>query len=507
MGVVTVAWNANAAPRRYDGHAIVRIEAPQPEEIAALVSAGAVILDDRPGPDSVHLRVPPQAKAMLAATAAVAETLVADVQPGLDAERARLALVGPVTHGASFFDDFRDLAAINAHLDALAAAHPGITEIVSVGTSLEGRPIRGIAIRAGAADGPSLLLTGTMHAREWLSTMTVTCLADTLISEHGADPAITTALDAVGIIVVPVLNPDGYVYSWEAERYWRKNRRDGVGVDLNRNFPFEWGGEGSSGIPEEENYRGTAPASEPEAAALMAFILAQDTLVAHVDYHSYGQLLLYPWGYTSTPTRDAAEFQALAEAQVDAMAAVHGRQYLPLQGSELYLAAGVVDDWAYADAGLMAFVPELRPDFEGPGDFVVDPSNIRGTCEETLAGVLVLAEWASEGLEPPDTTGADDTDTTGQGTESGPTDSTGESTSSNADTTGAVTTSADNSFPGGEAGGPPGDSSEGDGTGGSGGATEDEGCSCTTEPRRGPWLLMLAMLGLLRRRRALTLRQ
>lgn len=441
----------------------------------------------------------------LLASGLAAEILTTNLQADVDAERARL-LSGPASHGgADFFDDFRPLDEIETHLDTLLAAHPGLVTPIDVGTSLEGRTMRAISIHAGAPDDPTILLTATMHAREWLAATTATCLADTLARNYGTDANVTAMLDAVNIIVLPVLNPDGYVYAWDVERYWRKNRRDGIGVDLNRNFPLAWGGPGSSDVPEEENYHGTAALSEPEATALADLMIALPTLVAHLDYHTFGELLLYPWSYTGAPPSDVALLQSLAQDQVDAMEAVGGENYAALQGAELYVAAGVVDDWAYDELGLMAFVPELRPSFDGPGDFVVDPDQIVPTCQEALAGVWVLARWAGADVdvpggttgfgetgEPPPTTGPADADDTG------PSDAGTGGTAADGGTagggveSGAMTTAHGHVATGG--------SSEGDA-----GQTSptDPGCACASGRPEHAWTLsLLALLSLpaLRRR-------
>lgn len=508
-----MATVGHAAPRPYEGHRVVRIAPADPATVNALVDAGASRLDDRPGPGSALLRVPPHVMPSLLASGARAEVLTTNLQDDVDAERARL-LAGPASHGGGdFFADFRPLADVQAHLDGLLATHPDLVTHVDVGTSLEGRTLRAVSIHAGAPDDPAIFLSGTMHAREWLSTTTTTCLASTLANGYGSDDNITAVLDAVNIVVLPVSNPDGYVYSWDVERYWRKNRRDGVGVDLNRNFPWEWGGPGSSDIVEEENYRGTGPLSEPESTALADLMTSMPTLVAHVDYHTFGELLLYPWGYTAEPPGDIELLETLAEDQVAAMEAAGGENYTALQGAELYLAAGVVDDWAYGELGLMAFVPELRPSFDGPGDFVVDPSQIMPTCEEALAGLYVLAQWAGADvdIEVDDTGGTDGTG----GPQTGGPDGTAE---------GPADEGPLDEGPADEGTGPQLDEGpldegpvdpepastddDGAGTGGSSGdagqsGVEGRGCACTATPTgRGTPSTMLALLGLwaLRRR-------
>ena len=257
--------------------------------------------------------------------------------------------------------------------------------------SLEGRTVRGIRVGADAPGKASLLLTGTMHAREWLSPMTVSCIADRLVTGYGNDAVVTELLDVTDVYIIPVMNPDGYVRSWQGERYWRKNTRNGHGVDLNRNWGYEWGGQGASSDPSAEDYRGSSAFSEPETQIVRDFVEDHDDLVAHVDFHSYAELIIYPWGYGFDAPPDEAQLQALAGGMRDAIAGVHGRAYQPIQGADFYPASGAVDDWAYGAAGLMSFTIELRGQ-----DFVIAPSQILPTCDENYAAVLDLLAWTAE---------------------------------------------------------------------------------------------------------------
>ena len=108
----------------------------------------------------------------------------------------------------------------------------------------------------------------------------------------------------------------------------------------------------------------------------------------HIDFHAYGQLLLYPWGYTAVPAKDRAKFAAIGDRMASAMFAPHDTRYALMQSVELYPAAGVMEDWMYGDLGAMSFTIELRP--KGGGGFVIPPDQIRPTCDEGLAAVLAL---------------------------------------------------------------------------------------------------------------------
>lgn len=444
------------APVRRDGHALIEVRGADPATLRALSEAGIELLDDRPGPGPVHLIVPPSARATLLATGLPLATLAPDVQVAVDAERTRLtAAPDPSAGGDPFLDDFRDFPALDARLDALAAEYPDVATLVDVGTSIEDRPIRGIRIWAGEGTPAAVLVSSTMHAREWLATMTAQCVLERLLeATAGGDPALAEALQLVEVTIVPVLNPDGYIWSWDVDRYWRKNRRDGIGVDLNRNFSVGWGGEGSSGNPDALDYRGPEPLSEPESTALTQYVLSQPNLVSHLDLHTYGQVLLYPYSYSPEDAPDLVFLSSLGTLMAEAMQDATGEVYTPMSGWDLYPAAGVVDDWSYDEAGLMAYVPELRPSFSGPGDFVVPPSLIEPTCDETLAALGVVLAWAGQMHEPPPG------ESTGTATTQGDSDDSADDTTGGAGGTGGATKGEASADGQGEAG--PGDDGQDD---------------------------------------------
>jgi carboxypeptidase T len=389
LSVLVLAAAASPEARRYDGHAIVRVHAPTRADLARVTAIAEDVWTHRPGPGAVDVRVAPERLAELRATGLRLEIRVADVQARVDEERDRLASRSDPAAGGDFFSDFRDYDEVMAKLDALAASAPDLAEVVELGSSLDGRAIEGL--RIGNADAPAVLYTGTMHAREWLATMVAMCVADHFVSGYGSDAHVTELLDELEIVVVPMLNPDGYAVSWTSDRYWRKNTRDGYGVDLNRNFGYAWGGDGASGYPYDETFYGDGPFSEPESAALRDFVEGHGGFVAHIDFHSFAQLVLYPWGHTYDAAPDSADLASIASSMSSAMAVETGYDYTPIQGSDLYPASGVVDDWSYGEHGMMAFTIELRGN-----DFVVSPSQIAPACAENVAAALALADWALE---------------------------------------------------------------------------------------------------------------
>jgi carboxypeptidase T len=288
---------------------------------------------------------------------------------------------------ADWFAEFRDYNAITDHLRELAALAPDRVALHALGASIDSRPIWALRIGGHASDATPMLIDGTQHAREWIAAMVTTCVADRLVRDYDRDPAIRTFVDHTALWVVPVVNPDGYQYSWATDRFWRKNRRAGHGVDLNRNFSVAWGGAGSSRNERAENYRGEYAFSEPESIAVRD-LAKREHVALHVDFHAYGQLVLYPWGYTASPAKDRDRFAAIGDRMASAMFATHETRYQLMSGVELYPAAGTMSDWMYGEADALSYTIELRP--KGGRGFVIPPDQIRPTCDEGLAAVLAL---------------------------------------------------------------------------------------------------------------------
>jgi len=322
----------------------------------------------------------------LAAAGVSWQVLVADIDAVARAEAARLRSPAAARPG-DWFGEYRDYRAITSYLHQLAATAPDRAAVAGIGSTLDGRTIWALRIGGGARDATPMLIDGTQHAREWIAAMVTTCVADRLVRGYQRDPAIRAFVDHTELWVVPVANPDGYQYSWSQNRYWRKNRRDRHGVDLNRNFDLAWGGTGSSARKRSDVYRGDHPFSEPETAALRDLALSR-RIALHIDFHAYGQLVLYPWGHTSTPTEDQARFAATGDRLASAIFAAHRNRYRLMRAVELYTASGIMSDWMYGRAGALSYTVELRPG--RGGGFVIPPSEIEPTCDEGLAAVLAL---------------------------------------------------------------------------------------------------------------------
>lgn len=294
------------------------------------------------------------------------------------------------------------LDTINAWLDQLIADHPESVSPYDMGASYGGRRLRGVRLsKPGplAATRTGVFVEAGIHAREWISPATGTFILNQLI--HSEDPAVVELSHAFDWYFVPVINPDGYAYTFDSDRMWRKTRQPNgvcVGTDLNRNYPSDWNGTGASERPCDYDYAGRAALSEPEAAAMVGWLEANrnasriDTFIA---LHSFSQLMMFPYGHTPVKARNYVDLQAIGRKSVEALAKRYGTVFQTGSINEIiYPSSGGSMDWAYDDLALsVAFTLELR----GPPDsevmFNLPADQIEPVGWETLdAFVAMLRE-------------------------------------------------------------------------------------------------------------------
>ncbi|MFQ5769736.1 MAG: M14 family metallopeptidase [bacterium] len=295
---------------------------------------------------------------------------------------------------------------VQKELQDLENAFPDIAKVFDLGESIEKRKIWALKISDNVAqeeEEPEILFMGCHHAREWISVDVPFLLAKYLVANYSASSTVKDYVDNGEIWIIPMVNPDGHQYSVTSNRLWRKNRRDNgdgsFGVDLNRNYSFQWGGPGSSGDTFSEIYRGTAPFSEPESKVIRDFT-NQHSFVAMLTYHSFSQLVLYPWGHTNDPAPDQALLHSLAMTMADSIFNIHGKTYVAQQSSDLYLASGDATDWLYGETRVPSYTIELRPKSSFPG-FQLPESEIQPTFEENLPAALFLIQWTQTGSHMP----------------------------------------------------------------------------------------------------------
>lgn len=294
----------------------------------------------------------------------------------------------------------------------LAEAHPGIVRLSSIGQSLEGRDLWTLKI----TDNPDLIepdeerifFCALHHAREWATHEVILSLAEHLLTRYDTDLRIRHIIDNSVVWILLAANPDGFEYSWTTDRMWRKNRRRSGGtihgVDLNRNYDYNWGFDeyGSSGSRSAETYRGSFPASEPETQAIQDLLTAETPAIA-VTYHTYSQLVLYPWGYTKDVNPEAyTSLRGIGDRYAAIVKQVHDMDYTPGMGSyTIYRTNGDFTDYAYGAHGILAYTPELRPISSNLGGFLLPEQQIQPNNEENLAAAIWLMDnVASAALVP-----------------------------------------------------------------------------------------------------------
>ena len=294
---------------------------------------------------------------------------------------------------------------------AIVAAHPSLVTRTQIGTSYENRPIWALKVSDDAAVDeaePEILFTHNQHAREHLTVEMALYLLHELTEDYTTDARVRAAVDSREIWIVPSVNPDGAEFDVATGTYalWRKNRQPppapatAIGTDLNRNWDFLWGccPGGSSADPASETYRGPSPFSAPETQAVRNLVASRriggvQQIKAAIDFHTYGELVLWPPGYTFADTapglgadqRDA--FVAIGQS----MAVSNG--YTAQQASDLYITDGAIEDWLWGAEGVFAFTFEMYPTTASPGFYPPDEAIAAQTARNREA-VLRLLEIA-----------------------------------------------------------------------------------------------------------------
>jgi carboxypeptidase T len=299
--------------------------------------------------------------------------------------------------------DFHDYAEAVAALHAIAASAPELVSLFSIGKTVEGRDLWALRLNTDARGAqpsrkPGIVFMGEHHAREHLSVEVPLRIARRLVEER-ARPEIARLLADRDVYFIPMVNPDGAEFDVSGDRYHmhRKNMRrnaDGsTGVDLNRNYAFRFGGGGASSDPRDDTYHGPAAFSEPESQAIRDFVVARPNLTTLLSYHTFSELVLYPWGGADEPIEDAVALAAFKNIAGE-LAGMTG--YRAMQSSELYVATGDTCDWAWAERGLFAFTFELTPKSMWNGGFYPGAAAIATTVQANWRPALYLIGLADD---------------------------------------------------------------------------------------------------------------
>ena len=294
-------------------------------------------------------------------------------------------------------------------LDEMVLLFPNlITAKQSIGTSIEGRDLWMVKI----SDNPNveeseeeILYTALMHAREPQGMASVVYFMWYMLENYGSDAVVDFLVDNRELYFVPVINPDGYVYNQTTNPNgggnWRKNRRDNgggiFGVDINRNFAYEWGFDdiGSSPNPSSGTYRGTAPVSEPETQAIQDFVISRE-LTMTFNYHAVAGSYNFPWGYLPNFfTPDQAQFVAFSQQMSTFNNFIYGTPWSNLG----YVTNGYSNDWFYGEQTLKGKIFSWTVEVGGSG-FWPSENQIIPLAVENIYGNFVLANGISGGMPP-----------------------------------------------------------------------------------------------------------
>ncbi|MBT1188632.1 zinc carboxypeptidase [Streptomyces sp. CJ_13] len=304
---------------------------------------------------------------------------------------------------------YHNYAEANAEIDQRIAQYPGIMSKRVIGKSYQGRDLVAIKISDNVAtdeNEPEVLFTHHQHAREHLTVEMALYLLKEFGSKYGTDGRVTNMVNGREIWIIPDLNPDGGEYDIATGSYrsWRKNRQPNsgssyVGTDENRNWDYKWGCcGGSSGSKSSETYRGAAGESAPEVKVVADFVRSRvvggkQQIKAAIDFHTYSELVMWPFGWTYNDTAPGMTADDLAAYKKTGLSMAASNGYTAEQSSDLYITDGTIDDWLWGNQKIFSYTFEMYPSSGGGGFYPPDEVIDRETARNKDA-VLQLLENA-----------------------------------------------------------------------------------------------------------------
>jgi len=302
-----------------------------------------------------------------------------------------------------FYSHYHTYDEVRSWIINLPFQYPHLATVVPISQSYENRQLLAVKVTSlKSSNKPAIWFDGGIHAREWISVAATVYILGNMLNDYNNDTTITLLLDNLEIWVLPMFNPDGYAYTFSDDRMWRKTRSPNAGItcigtDPNRNWDYEWGGEGVSTDPCNEAYLGPEAFSEVEVKTVGMYLKnSTGQFRGYINFHSYGQLWMSPWGYTEDLPKDYQIQNTLSGRCSAAIAAVYGTeyQYGPI-ATTIYPASGSSADYTYGVANIVySYGVELRD--TGDYGFLLPEDQIVPSGIETYAAIKV---WALQCLQ------------------------------------------------------------------------------------------------------------
>ncbi|XP_012160052.1 zinc carboxypeptidase A 1 [Ceratitis capitata] len=413
VGLLTIVKFATAERVRYDNYRVYQLEAKTPAQLAVIntldgSSDALIFLNGVHSLNTkIHVLVAPHRVddflALQDRTGIAHKLLEADAQKSLDVETELVA--DPNRRSGDYtWREYHELDDTYAWLRSLAEKYPEQVSLFVAGKSYEGREILGVKIAyntitddevVGATAKRGIFIEGGMHAREWISPATTTYIINELLTNTNKD--VRKVAERYVWYVVPHSNPDGFVYTHTTNRLWRKTRTpygNCFGADPNRNWDFHWNEVGSSSNPCSDTYAGPAAFSEIETRTLAEYISTlKGKLFLYLSFHSYSQLLLFPYGHTSELPSNYKNLKRVFDVAVAAVSKRYGTRYIGGNVYDaIYPAAGASLDWAYGKMEVpYSYCFELRPSGSALwSGFRLPANQIIPTGEEIMDSMLAM---------------------------------------------------------------------------------------------------------------------
>ncbi|XBW38742.1 hypothetical protein QEN19_004329 [Hanseniaspora menglaensis] len=313
-----------------------------------------------------------------------------------------------------FFKNYHDLDEVYEYMESLSYKYANLVRLESIGTTYEGRDLKAMHISAhspiGATefkDKRTIVITSGLHAREWATITTTLWIATQLASKYDTFKKETRYLNNLDFFIIPVFNPDGYEYTWNDDRLWRKTRQQTYhprcfGIDLDHSFDFKWK---DNDTPCSASYSGSSPFESLESKLLNDYLFEKKNnspdfkLHGFIDFHSYGQEILYPYGYScDLQPRDLENLLELSYGMSRAIRLKTGEKYQVMpsckdRGSDLIpgFGSGNALDYMYHSKAYWAFQIKIRD--LGERGFILPKKFIKPVGKENYAAVKHFCDF------------------------------------------------------------------------------------------------------------------